>query len=280
MALFGKADADIPLVNQAAQVDVSNHDELKKFWLRVMAHATDASARDFIERIGLEEYRISAQRIKESAAERFDQLSVLVQGEGRGGRAFVPLSNEGALPAVLGETSADYDLRRLAALCTDIREVLEGLSRPHPVLKTGIVQRIRARTLSMGPPRIMYLCANPELNEKVGTLIDESISRKEKRPLVSLQDMPEEVPLEWLSPYNTIVPIIPDIELGAELESRLIDIWWRRAAVSICPECENPFVSYRKDQRWCSHRCTNRFSQRKRYREARDSVGKKSTGEV
>lgn len=67
--------------------------------------------------------------------------------------------------------------------------------------------------------------------------------------------------LQWVHGSSVFDKLVDG--MGALLD------WRKRAAVSRCQECKNPFIEVRLGQMYCSHRCSNRRIQRERKRQVK-----------
>jgi hypothetical protein len=80
-------------------------------------------------------------------------------------------------------------------------------------------------------------------------------------------DVPDEVHIGDLHPFSRMID--QSIFLVESVDDSLTEIWRQEKHLYCCQECNSIFITYRnKPQQYCSHRCGNRVSQRKRQRKS------------
>ena len=189
MALFGKADADLPLLTQAFQIDPDNMTEVEHF----------------------------AERLSRGAQDRVGRLS---------------------------EQQRETMLRDLAGLCRLTRAILSTLHD-----EGGISVRER-RELEEFLGRFRVALAGPGIH----LLRD---SRTGDRLIIPIEHIKESIVYE----EDELIPVS---HLLQYVRALLREVPVGQAALTRCKECESVFVTRRAGQQFCSHRCADRVSARRR----------------
>ena len=146
-------------------------------------------------------------------------------------------------PTTIAQKILPITLHLLQKECLNIQEILSPLC-DRKAINYKALRELRSNAI-VASSRPEYL-----------VLRKESINWEE--------NLPEEVPLHSFAKLPTYEDDAAGQFLAAATEQLLLDMFDGKATLTRCVECGYPFVLIRKSQQYCSHRCANRVSQRKR----------------
>lgn len=233
MAIFGKADADLPLLTQFYQVALPDGWESNPevFWeseLRTWTHRMQG---------------IVQQGIAPSARPKYLQD---LQGLAHVHTWAVPL-----MDACADRSTVSRDV------LGQLEQEAEALERPYFMVRfERTPDEIAELSRSMNRP--------PERIPKTYAFSLDVLRPEEQVPITSV---------EWHTEPSR------DREIKDRIVSDLLAAVQDPASVARCPECQSAFILRRTDQQFCSHRCADRVSTRRR-RQARKVSDRKGLATV
>lgn len=251
MAIFGRADFDLSLITQVIQVDTSNEDELKRFWVRCATIS-------------------ELTNIKSNMSSLMSSLDVdpeMIDDDGYAfheGEVYVPLLRFEEINLI-----QDVIQQRADAVFSETDKNFEHIG-------AEAIERFR-HTCQIVQNLVWPLCDRQAVStEMLGYL--RKISDADRRIVFDYTKVPYddqwyggsemppvELPLSAFVPGSAQGTYLPERFVVQEMEEALLNLWRKKASLRRCEECQYPFLAMRSDHRLCSHRCTNRVSQRNNY---------------
>ena len=215
MALFGNADAGLPLLTQVFQLDVGNVEEMRMFCDRY-TEMEIAKINDKYKFIDDEEISATMRELYAGVAER-----------------------------------AKQNIKAIQIVCALAQSMCQDIVKENRIDKEDF---LALRELDQNWRPTLHA-----VDEKTGEWADfgDGDYLPASRIKIAEYDLASEI--SW--------------KIFAELKMTLIQ---QRDRLKICEECQNVFVRdyNRSDQKYCSHRCGDRVSARKRLQRKREEVSK------
>lgn len=251
MALFGRADRDLPLLTQVAQVDTGNDAELREFWARLSAQNERGAYANM--RVRKADYLVDGPiPTQEHEIEVFlDELDMVVFANYDSGEMFLPLPTDNIEPffTVLArkraQSMSNLYMNKFRQFCDAIQAILLAL--------------VDRGTIPVAAKR------------RIDTYLQKSSVRI--CLLDNADDKDVEVPIEaFVARPGLDDPLDVTPLLAAETENFLYEVWREAAILQRCAECTYPFILLRKGQKYCSHRCADRVGARRRRHEKQQTA--------
>ena len=230
------------------QIDTENKEELIEFAGRCYAETQSA----LFYKASVSAYNNTPQEERE--AESIDRIylllketSVLEYRNWISDTFSVPFD----VPNSKHESAGDAILTFLTAACLLVKQILDGLC------DTDLVDMACLDTLR-------------EYIGGTGNTLARNFKAINELTLENGGNTPYNLPLSCFQMASKDYAKRPDWIVSDEFERLFVQIWQHKVSLRRCQECNSVFIVARADQKYCSHRCSNRVSQRKRDQRKRD----------
>ena len=227
MAIFTKTDAALPLITQLMQVNLSDEEEVLRFWRRCVAIVGEIIDTGLNGSPNKEPWQI------------IDATETYLQIEQTDAAFEFEIYTRKAKAS--GYTTArEYLLSQFREACDLAVKILTTVYEKQAVPVPALL-RLRSLTGDRDREHLLTNLTAENADEALLPLTDFYMVRE----------------------LETFVPVF---YIADQTEDALKNIWLKKLCMTRCPECSNIFVLQRKGQTFCSDRCSSRVRQR-RYRE-------------
>jgi len=242
VAIFGKADANLPVLTQVMQADTESEEEMKALWFR-LASIAQARLTTLLPSVGWEP----------------------------GDRATVPLDNEVSRLMAAEDTKRRATLTKGEDATEEEKEVVwndfkhEGAKFAEACqLVQGILEALYERSMVRGHDlnKLGEMSYKTGMHPDLPAVLSSMVPTEDPNKIQT----PEEIPLSVYLPGEFAQIEFPVNLIASEIEGLLLSLWRGKVRLARCVECNNVFIVAREGHIYCSHRCNTRVLQRERRR--------------